>query len=444
MRAVDTLIANGMVVTLDAADRVVVGGAVAIADGAIVAVGKTEDLQARFEATETLDATDRIVMPGLINAHTHMADSLFRGLVEDLALEPWLRTLWRAERRFVTAETVRLGADLALAEMIRGGTTTALDMFWHPASAAAAARDAGFRLMTGPVYFSFDAPDGMAAGQRSRTARAWLEEWKDEPLVMPCVQAHNQLTVSAEDLKVARSLADEFGLWLQIHCSETVTEVATTRERFGRTPLAHLAHLGVLTRRTVLAHCVHLSDEDVSLLADSGAPAVHNPLSNLKLGSGVAPIPRLRSAGIPVLLGTDGPVSSNDLDMWTAMRFAGLIQRGVHRDATLTPSREVVHMATGNAAEGLDLGDTVGTLEIGKRADIILVETRRPHLAPLFDPYSHLAYAVGRDDVATVLIDGRVVMRERELLTIDEEATLDGVKLLSREVAAHMAVPVQD
>jgi 5-methylthioadenosine/S-adenosylhomocysteine deaminase len=438
MQTADTLIRGGLLVAMDAAERVIENAAIAISGGEIVALGPAAGLEERFQAAETIDASDHIVMPGLINAHTHMADSLFRSLVEDLALEAWLETLWTAERRFVAADTVRLGADLALAEMIRGGTTTALDMFFYPESTAAAAREVGFRLMTGPVYFTFGSPDGKPPEERTESARAWIEEWMREPLLVPCVQTHNHLTVSPEDTQAARALADEYGIWLQTHCSETATEVATTREQFGKTPMRHLADLGVLTGRTVLAHCVHLTDEDVALLAGSGAAAVHNPLSNLKLGSGIADIDRLWKAGVPVLLGTDGPVSSNDLDMWTAMRFAGLLQRGVHEDPTLTPSRDIVRMVTRLAAEALGLGEVTGSLEVGKRADLILIDTRRPHLVPMFDVYSHLVYAVGRDDVSTVLIDGRIVMRERQLLTMNEGATINDSKALAREIAAYM------
>ncbi|MFQ5747749.1 MAG: amidohydrolase family protein [Gemmatimonadota bacterium] len=439
MREVDTLVRAGTLVTMDEAETVIPDAAVAISGGEIVGVGPEAEISGRFRGKEEIGGSDRIAMPGLINAHVHMADSLFRGLVEDLPLKPWLERLWVAERRFVSEESVRLGADLALAEMIRGGITTALDMFWFPESGALAAREAGFRLITGPLYFDFDAPDGLAADVRTERGREWLERWAHDPLIVPCVQPHNAMTVSPEYMREARALADEFGVLFHTHCAETAAEVASTRERFGTTPVGHLASLGVLDDRTALAHCIHLTDEDVDTLAGSGAAAIHNPLSNLKLGSGIMPLGKLRIAGVPVLLGTDGPVSGNDLDMWTAMRFAGLLQRGVHRDPDLTPSVDTLRMVTRDAARSLGLGALTGSIEAGKRADIILLETERPHLLPRYDVFAHLAYTVGRDDVATVLIDGRTVMRDRELLTLDERAAMDGVRALAEGVASFMA-----
>lgn len=440
MREVDTLIGGETLVTMDDAGTIIQDGAVAVAGGEIVGVGPASEIAREFKAEETIDGSGRLLMPGLINAHVHMADSLFRGLVEDLPLEPWLERLWVAERRFVTEDTVRLGADLALAEMIRGGITTALDMFWFPESGARAARDAGFRLITGPLYFDSDAPDGLTAEIRTASGREWLERWADDPLIVSCVQPHNHVTVSPEYMREAHALADEFGVLFHTHCSETAAEVAWTRDQFGTTPVGHLAGLGVLGERTVLAHCVHVTDEDIETLARSGSAAIHNPLSNLKLGSGIMPLTRLRSAGVPVLLGTDGPVSGNDLDMWTAMRFAGLLQRGVHRDPVLTPSSDVLRMVTRDAARALGLGDVTGSIEAGKRADIILLETERPHLLPRYDAYAHLVYTVGRDDVTTVLVDGRTVMRDRELLTVDERGAMDGVRALAAEVEDYMAV----
>lgn len=436
--AADLLIAGPLVITMDEGGRVIEDGALVVIDGEIAAVGPRAEL-AGLPARETVDATGQLLLPGLVNGHVHMADSLFRGLVEDLPLEPWLERLWISEREFVTAENVGLGARLALAEMIRSGTTCAVDMFWFPDAGADAALEAGFRLVTGPIFFDFGGPDGIANEDRIRVGREWLERYAGAPLIVPCVQPHNHLTVSPEGMRAARDLADEAGALFHTHCSETVTEVATTRDRFGRTPVGHLDALGILDDRTLLAHCVHLTEDDVRLLRDSGAAVLHNPLSNLKLGSGIAPVARMLEEGIPVLVGTDGPVSSNDLDMWTAMRFAGLLQRGAQRDPVLTPARDVVRMVTTTAARALGLDDLIGSLEPGKRADLVLVDLDRPHLTPMFDPYAHLAYAVGRDDVRSVLIDGHFVMRDRRLLTLDEPATLAGVRDLATRIAEHAA-----
>jgi len=432
----DLLITGALIVSMDERERVIENGAVAISSGEITAVGTVTEL-AGIEAMQTVAATGQLLMPGLVNGHVHMGDSLFRGLVEDLPLEPWLERLWVSEREFVTHENVGLGARLALAEMIRSGTTCALDMFWFPEAAADASIDAGFRIITGPIFFDFEGPDGIEAVDRLEVGEAWLERYQGSPLVSPCVEPHNALTVSPDGMRAARDLANRHGALFHTHCSETATEVAITRERFGATPVAHLDALGILDGPTALAHCVHLTDDDFDRLGRTGAAVLHNPLSNLKLGSGIAPVARMLEEGIPVLVGTDGPVSSNDLDMWTAMRFAGLLQRGARQDPVLTPAVEIVRMVTTVGARALGLGDVVGSIEAGKRADLILIDLRRPHLLPMFDVYAQLVYAVGRDDVSSVMIDGDWVMRDRVLTTLDEPTVLEEVSELGERIEHH-------
>ncbi|MDX1395650.1 MAG: amidohydrolase [Gemmatimonadota bacterium] len=432
----DVVISGATIVTMDADERVIEDGVVTVGDGRILAVGDRSTM-AGARGGEIVDATGRLLVPGLVNGHVHMGDSLFRSLVEDLPLEPWLERLWISEREFVTAENVRLGVQLALAEMIRSGTTCALDMFWFPEAAAEASIEVGFRVITGPIYFDFEGPDGIAYEDRIEAGEAWFERFGGEPLVVPCVQPHNALTVSPEGMRAARDQADRHGALFHTHCSETVTEVATTRERFGWTPVAHLDELGILEGPTALAHCVHLTDDDFARLRRTGAAVLHNPLSNLKLGSGIAPVARMLEEGIPVLVGTDGPVSSNDLDMWTAMRFAGLLQRGANRNPILTPAVEVMRMVTSRGADALGLGASIGSIEPGKRADLVLIDLDRPHLQPMFDVYAHLVYTVGRDDVRSVMIDGRWVMRDRELATLDEPTVLDRVRELAARIESH-------
>lgn len=432
----DLLITGALIVSMDERERILEDGAISISDGEITAVGTAAEL-ADAGAGRTVDAAGQLMMPGLVNGHVHMGDSLFRGLIEDLPLEPWLERLWRSEREFVTPKNVALGARLALAEMIRSGTTCALDMFWFPEAAADASIEAGFRIVTGPIFFDFEGPDGIDSADRIQVGEAWLERYAGEPLVTPCVQPHNALTVAPEGMRAARSLADRHGALFHTHCSETATEVTLTRETFGATPVGHLDELGILGHPAVLAHCVHLTDDDFERLRRTGAAVLHNPLSNLKLGSGIAPVARMLDEGIPVLVGTDGPVSSNDLDMWTAIRFAGLLQRGAQQDPVLTPAREIVRMVTTVGARALGLGSTIGSIEPGKRADLLLIDLRRPHLLPMFDVYAHLVYAVGRDDVHSVMIDGKWVLRDRILRTLDEPAILDQVSALGKRIERH-------
>jgi 5-methylthioadenosine/S-adenosylhomocysteine deaminase len=441
MDNIDKLIVHGLVVTVDDDETLIEDGAIAISGTDIVAIGPFYELSPQYRAAEVIDATGHIVMPGLINAHAHNGMTLYRGLVDDMPLETWLEIMLKAESQFVSPDTVKLGARLAYAEMIRGGTTMSLDMYWHPAASAQAAREAGFRLMNGLMFIDFDeAPDRISVDQRIELGREFLEEYRDDPLIERCVFPHTTYTVAPENLKKTRALADEFGVFWCTHVSETAAEVSTVMDRYGRTPPRHLDHLGLLSDRTVLAHCVHLSDEEVDMLAERGTVAVHCPLSNLKLASGIAPVPRMRQAGVCVTLGTDGAASGNDLDMWMAMRLAAVVHRGVHGDPTFLPAPEVVNMVTCDAARALGLGDRVGSLEVGKRADIIIIDLNRPHLVPLYDVYSHLVYAVGRDDVSTVLINGQVVMRNRQLLTTDEQATMAEVRAMAQQIAEVAAV----
>lgn len=436
MEPVDILIQNGLIVTMDAAERIIEDGALAISGSQIVGVGPSAEFGVRFRAARTIDARGKIVMPGLINAHTHVPDTLFRGLVEDLPLEAWLERLWVSERAFLRPDTVRLGARLGYAEMIRSGTTTALDMFWFPEELVAVAREAGFRVMTGPIFFDFEGPDAMPIERRLEQGRALLEQMQGDPLVVPCVLPHSTYTVSPENLQRAQALADNFGAFLSTHVSETRTEVRTVRERYQASPPRHLDRLGLLTERAVLAHCVHLADDEIDLVARRGAAIAHCPVSNLKLGSGIMPLPKMRRAGARLALGTDGPVSSNDLDLWIAMRFAATLHRGVHEDPTVTSAREVVRMVTCDAARALGLGDRIGSLEVGKLADVIVIDLDVPHLVPLYDVYAHLVYTVGRQDVTTTIIHGRIVMQDRRLLTIDEEAAVAATRELAQAIWA--------
>lgn len=434
-RPIDILILNALVVTLDAQETIIDNGAVAIDKADIVAVGSTAELQTQFAAQETIDAANHLLLPGLINTHCHAPDALFRGLIDDLPLEPWLERLWQAEKRFIRPDTVRLGAQLAYAEMIRGGITTALDMFWFPEVSAAVAKAVGFRLLTGPIYFDFSEPDNIPVEERTARGREFLQQYQNDPLITPCVLPHSAYTVSPQYLAEAQALADEFGVLLSTHASETMTEVDTIQERYDLSPIAHLDDLRLLTERTVVAHAVHLSQADIEQMAKRRAVVAHCPLSNLKLGSGIAPLPRMQQAGIRTTLGTDGPVSGNDLDLWLTMRLAATLPKGVQQDPSLCPALDILKMATCDAAEALGLGDRLGSLEAGKRADLILIDLNRPHLTPLYDVYSHLIYSVGRADVSTVIINGQMVMRARRLTTLDEAAIMNGVRSLTREIA---------
>jgi 5-methylthioadenosine/S-adenosylhomocysteine deaminase len=438
MQPVDLLIEHGLVVTMNEEETILPDGSVAISGGEIAAVGPADDLGKRFSAAERIDAANHVVMPGLINAHTHIPMTLFRGLADDLPLEGFLEKMWVAESRFLRPDTISIGTRLALAEMIASGTTTALDMYWLPHPTAETAREVGFRLINGFPVVEVEGPDGLPIDERIAHSRAYLQTYQGDPLITPCVLAHGTYTVSPDHLAQAYALAEEFGTLFHIHVSESAAEVQIVKERYGRTPPELLDDLGMLSERAVLAHCVQLSAGEIDLLAERGAKVVHCPLSNLKSGAGIAPIPQMRAAAIPVLLGTDGAASGNDLDLWKVMRLAAVLHRGVVHDPTLNPAPEAVRMATCDAARALGLGEQIGSLEAGKRADIILIDLDSPHLVPMYDVYSYLVYAVGRDDVKTVLIDGQIVMRDHTLLTVDVPGTMEQARELAKQIEAEV------
>jgi len=430
----DLLITHGLILTIDRADTTLRDGAIAVRGAEIIDVGPTKRLLDAYQPTEVIDATGQLVMPGLINTHTHSPAVLYRGLIEDLPLEAWLEKLWVSERQFVTPEYVRLGAALAQAEMLRGGTTTAVDMYWHPEELAQAALESGFRLVAGPVYFDGDAPDRQDTDSREASGREFLQQYRHHPTIIPCVMPHSTYTVSPKSLGRARDLAERFGALLSTHCAETATEVRTVSERHRYSPQGLLDELGMLDERTILAHCVHTSGSEIEQLAEKHVTVSHCPLSNLKLGSGVAPIPAMQKAGVRVTVGTDGAQSSNDLDMWTALRVNATLHKGVHQDPTLITAREALRMATVDAAEAIGLGGRLGSLEAGKLADVVILDLRRPHLTPLYDVYAHLAFAAGRDDVHTVIVHGKVVVRGRDMLTLRENDIMAEVNVLARDI----------
>jgi len=432
---VDLLIAGGLVVTLDERWTVIEDGAIAIHDGSILDLGPNHEIVARYSAGETLDAAGAIVMPGLVNAHTHAATSLFRGFADDKPLKEWLEeTIWPAENAFVDPERVRWGTLLAMAEMLRGGTTTFLDMYFYEDAVAAAAKQIGMRVVLGEALFDTAGPSKLPFLEALDYNHHLLETYRRDPLISVSVQPHGTYTVSPDNLLRAKSLADEFGAVFGLHASETAQEVAEVRRKTGYSPPQLLAHLGLLDERAVLFHGVHLDQAEIATLAETRAGVVHCPEANLKLASGVAPLPALLRAGVRVALGTDGPASNNDFNLWGEMQMASKIHRGVSGDPMAVSARQVLAMATRAGADLLGLGDQIGSLEVGKRADMILVGLDEPHLVPMYDVHSLLVYAVGRADVDTVLINGRPVMRDRQLLTVDEAEVIARVREIGGEI----------
>lgn len=433
--AFDLLFRGATIVTCDPAMTVIPAGALAVRDGRIAFVGP-ETALGSATAAETVTLNDRILMPGLVNTHCHATDSLFRGLVEDLPLEPWLQTVWTAERAILNPATCFLGARLGLAELALCGVTAVMDMFWHPEETVRAARRIGLRIATGGIFFDYPGMDGFTSERRRRDADAFFAAHADDPMVTAGVMPHGTYTVGPAGLTAARDSALAHGGFFCTHAAETRVEQATIAERYGTTIVRHLDALGCLGPRTVLAHCVHLDSEEIGILARTGTHVAHNPMSNLKLASGFAPVPALMAAGVNVSLGTDGAISGNDIDPWLALRLAATLHKAATGDAAAVSTADALRMATINGAKALGIADRTGSLEIGKDADLVLVSTDRVHAAPLFDPVTHLVYAAGRADVTDVFVAGRPVVRDARLVTDDVRAIADEVRALQPKILA--------
>lgn len=432
----DLIITGALVVTCDADLTVIRDGAVAVEAGRITRVGPAAEIGR--DARELVEAGGRILMPGLVNTHCHAGDSLFRGLIEDLPLEPWLRGVWKAEGAVLTRETTRLGATLGMAELLLGGVTTVMDMFWYAGQSVAAARDLGMRVATGGMFFDAPGVDGLSEAERMAGAEAFFEEFAGAEDVFPATMPHGAYTVGPENLVAAKRLAEARGALFSIHAAETRAEQAEVTARHGLSVIRHLDHLGLLDARSVLAHCVWLDDEEVEILARTGATVAHNPMSNLKLASGIARVPDLLAAGARVTLGTDGAISGNDLDMWMALRLAATLHRGASLRADAVSTARALRMATTAGAEALAAGDRIGSLEAGKFADMILIALDRPHAAPMFDPMTHLVFSCAKSDVRDVFVGGRRVVRDGALVRVDLAGVLERVTALAPSIAASL------
>jgi 5-methylthioadenosine/S-adenosylhomocysteine deaminase len=427
-------IVNAQIVTVDKSASVIENGSLVIGgDGSIRAISSTSIAN---NALETIDANGAIVMPGLINAHTHLGMTLFRGLGDDMSLEDFLARLMPAEVRVLNYDAVHSGTELAALESLLGGITTSLDMYYLPDAALAVAKSSGMRLQTGPNFLESDGPEPLKFADRLKWATKWLEAPRDTIGTTGWVAPHSTYLLSEEQLRVLADLAARFEARIHVHASETVGEMQLVAKRHGgRTPIQVLDDTKLL-RRAVLAHGVHLSDHDIELIAQNSATVVHCPASNFKLASGVARILDLQRAGVNVALGTDGPASGNDIDLWIAIRLAGYMQKTFSKNPAMLPAVELVRMATINGARALQLDHMIGSLEVGKRADIIILDADSPSLTPNFDPHTTIATCVTRADVRHVLVDGNVVVRDRKCLTIDHKSAVNKVKLLGKQVLA--------
>ena len=427
---VDFLLSGGTVIAMDDSRTLFEPGAVAISGDKIVAVGSAEVLADLYEATEIMDCSGKAILPGMVNSHTHAPMTLLRGLADDLRLDVWLMGyMMPVEREFVSPEFVRLGTKLACAEMIRGGTTCFCDMYYYEEEIAKATAEAGLRAVLAETVLKFPTPDAASYEDGLAYARDYIRRWKDHPLVVPAIGPHAPYTCPPEILQACKDLAVEFDVPLHIHISETALEVENSRKEHNMPVVPWVKKQNVLEAKVIAAHCVHIDEGEMRTLQHAGAGVAHNPTSNLKLASGIAPVRQMLEAGLNVGIGTDGPASNNDLDMFEETRLAALLAKGFSGDPTALPAREALALATIGGARALHLGDLTGSLEMGKRADLIVVDLQPLHNTPRFkrDPeaiYSQLVYVSKSSDVQHVMCNGRWLMRDHQLLTLDE-AELD-------------------
>jgi 5-methylthioadenosine/S-adenosylhomocysteine deaminase len=440
---IDLLITAQYVVTMDATQRVIKDGAIAVRGDAIIAVGSRAELESKYISTHRISAPHGLAMPGLINGHTHAAMTLFRGIKDDVTLQDWLTNyIFPAEAKNVTENFVTWGTRLGILEMLRGGTTTYTDMYYFEDAVARETKAAGMRGVLGETFIDFPAPDNKTLAETLAYSEKFLKHWQGDPLIHAAVAPHSVYTVSADSLRAAAALARKYHAPIVIHVSETKKEVDDSRAAHGVSPVAWLDQLGVLGPDVVAAHCIWIDAADIALLAKSQAGCVHNPSSNMMLASGVAPLQAMLGAGVRLGLGTDGPAgSNNDLNMMEEMDLAAKLQKITRMDPQALGAKQAVEMATIGGARALHMENEIGSLEVGKKADLIVISLDEANAVPLYDVYSQIVYALKASDVQDTIIGGRIVMQNGRVLTLDEAAILAKARELGAQVKQSLAAP---
>ena len=433
---IDLIVLGDYVVSMDEAMTVYEHGAVAVDDGLILALGPADEIIAEYDASETLAGDNRVVMPGLINGHSHAAMTLLRGVADDLALMDWLNNyIFPAEVQFVDSEFVRIGTELACWEMIRGGTTSFVDMYYFPDTIAEVVESCGMRALISATVIDQRSPDAENAADPIGKGIGFIERWKGKnSRITPIFGPHANYTLNAEQLKATRAAAVEHGVGISIHMSESPFELQYSKDTFGMTSVELAESIGFFDGPTIAAHMVWPTKAEIQILAERQVGVIHNPTSNMKIASGISPVTEMLQAGVRVGLGTDGAASNNDLDMWEEMRLAALLQKVDRMDPEVLSASTVLTMATRGGAIAIGLGDTTGSLEVGKQADLIQIAFDDVHHVPTYDVISHLVYVTDEQDVASVVVDGKVLMREGEILTIDTTRVAAEANALAAEI----------
>ena len=439
-RQVSLLVTNGIVVTIDGGSRVINPGSVAIDGADIVAVDTAGAIRQQFRGRDTIDAAGQVVMPGLVNTHTHAPMVLYRGLADDLALMDWLNNyIFPAEAKTVSPEFVRAGTRLAALEMIESGTTTFADMYYFEEEIAKETKAAGLRGVLGETVIQFPVADARTPADALARAETFIKAFKGDPLITPAVAPHAIYTNDSATLKAARELSSKYNVPTIIHMAETQAEATTAKERGSPSVVSYLDSLGFLGPGVVAAHAVWVNDADMTILKTRGVGVSHNPESNMKLASGIAPVKAYLSTGVAIGLGTDGAASNNDLDMFEAMRDASFLSKVATSDPTAVSAKTALQMATMGGARVLGMDRQIGSLEPGKHADVIVVGMSTARQTPMYDPISHLVYVTRGDDVQTTIVNGKVLMRNRKVTTLDAAAVLKDARMWAGKVRAAVA-----
>ena len=434
-RAISLVVVGGTVVTQNAAHDIVSPGAIAIDGTDIVEIGAPAAIASRYQAAETIEARDDIILPGLINTHTHAPMVMYRGLADDLALMDWLQKyIFPAEAKTVSPELVRIGTRLAALEMIESGTTTFADMYYFEEEIAKASIEAGLRGILGQTIIQFPVADAKTPADGLVRAERFIQEFKDNGLVVPAVAPHALYTNDRTTLVASAELGRKYGVPVIIHFAESDEELKLAREKFNSTPAAYLESIGFWGPNTLAAHAIWVNDDDIAILKRRDIGLAHNPESNMKLAAGAAPVTKYLAAGVALGLGTDGAASNNDLDMFEAMRQASFLAKHVTRDPTAVPAQAALDMATIGGARALHMDQRIGSLAAGKRADLITVSMRTARQTPMYDPISHLVYTTRGDDVRTTIVNGKVLMKERQVRTLNRETVIADAKRLAARV----------
>jgi 5-methylthioadenosine/S-adenosylhomocysteine deaminase len=432
----DIVIHNGSVITMNSKVDMINNGVLCIKNDTLAKIEPHENHTPLPEGKKIIDAQGGIIMPGLVNTHTHLPMALFRGLADDLPLSVWLNEhIFPAESNHIHPESVRLGALLSGAEMLLSGTTTCCDGYFYEDNVAAAVNDIGMRAILGQGVIDFPAPGVSKPEDNVDNAIKFIQKWKNiSPLITPSMFCHSPYTCSEATLKKAKDAADANGVLFQIHTAETKDEYVSIQTKHHTTPVKYLDKIGIIDQNTLLVHAVWLDNDDIEIMAKRRASVSHNPESNMKLASGIAPVPALLKAGVTVGLGTDGCASNNNLDLFSEMDTAAKLHKVNTMDPTVMDAVTVLKMATIDGAKSLGLQDIIGSLEVGKKADVIIIDTRKPHLIPVYNPVSHIVYAAKGSDVQDVIVDGKVLLKNRKLMTVDMEDILEKVA----DIASHI------